>query len=121
MTTRLLPFTEWHRLVGTELATVYPHLDPASASIVVVEDGEQIVGCWARFSVTHLEGVYIAPAYRRSGSVARRLLGAMRSHLVERGIKAAMTSALSDDVATLAQRIGAQPMPGQHFLLTVEQ
>ena len=54
MTTRLLPPEEWDKLDG-ELAQVRDHLDPDRAAVVVVEDGDQVVGCWALLQVLHAE------------------------------------------------------------------
>jgi len=120
MTTRLLPREEWPRLAGTELETVWPHL-PESARVIVVEDGDQIVGCWAVFSVVHVEGVWIAPEYRTRGSVARRLLMEMRRQARAMGASAVMTGATSDDVRGLITRLHGQAVPGEQYVIPLER
>lgn len=74
MTTRELPAHEWSRLTETEIPAVLPYMDPRDVRIMVVEDGDRIVGAWAVLRVVQLEGVWIAPEYRTRVSVARRLL-----------------------------------------------
>ncbi len=76
VTTRILPREDYGRLAGTELEAVREQL-PESASVVVVEDDGEIVGCWALMPVLHAEGVWIAERERKRGRVALRLLRAM--------------------------------------------
>lgn len=118
MQTRILPREEWHRLAGTELETVIPYL-PASASVIVVEDGDQIVGCWSVFEQTHVEGVWIAPEYRGRGSVARRLIATMVETARARGAQTVWTAAVTPDVADLALRLGAVELHARHFSLKI--
>jgi hypothetical protein len=117
--TRVLPPAEWSRLQGTELDGVTAHLPP-TAQIVVVEQDGAIVACWAAFNVLHVEGIWIAPAHRRSGSVARRLLRAMRQVVASFGCRSAMTAALTDEVDGFITRLGGTRVPGTHFLLPFE-
>jgi N-acetylglutamate synthase-like GNAT family acetyltransferase len=119
VTTRLLPPEEWARLAGTELETVWPHLHAASAQIVVVEQDGQIVGCWALMRVVHVEGVWIAPAYRGKASVAKRLLQGMRRAAAQWGAKTVATAALTDDVRRLVAHLGGVALPGEHFVMSV--
>jgi hypothetical protein len=118
MTTRVLPRTEWPRLLGTELATVFPVL-PEDAEVLVVENGGAIVGCWALYPLLHVEGVWVAPEHRGRGSVFRRLLVGMRALVHGRGREVVQTGALCTDegaiVATMLQKVGAVELPGRHF------
>lgn len=117
---RVLPFAEWYRLAGTELGANWQHLRPEWASVVVVEDGDQIVGCWSLVTTVHAEGVWIAPTHRGKAGVARRLLGAMRELATRRGVRAVVTSACDDTVAALLIRhLGATPLEGRHFVLPI--
>lgn len=119
MTTRLLPVEEWHKLAGTELETVVPHLTPERVSIIVVEDGGQVVGCWALMTVLHCEGLYIAPAYRGKGSVARRLWTTMRGLARDFGARSVATSACSDEVRALLAHVGAVRVPGESYVMQI--
>lgn len=120
MTSRVLPVAEWPRLAGTELESVWPTLPHTSdVQIVVVEDAAgAIVGCWAALRVIHVEGVWIAPAYRQRTSVARRLWRTMgRTIATAFGAGGAWTGAGSADIAALLTR-HATPAPGAHFILS---
>jgi hypothetical protein len=119
VTTRILPPEEYPRLAGTELELVWPTL-PMDAAVVVVEDGTEIVGCWAAFTLAHVEGVWVAPAHRGKTSVARRLLGGMRRALAEQfGATGAITGAMSDEVRGILDGLGAQKLPGDHYVLSL--
>jgi hypothetical protein len=121
MTCRLLPPEEWPRLVGTEAETVWPMLDPSSARVLVVEDGDRIVGCWILAPYWHAECVWIAPERRGQSSVARRLWGFMRQTVIDLGGRGFITAALTDEVKALIQHLGGIPMPGTHYAVRVKE
>lgn len=116
---RLLPRDEWWRLLGTELEAVHPLL-PADAKIVVVEDDEAIVGCWAVYPQIHVEGCWIAESHRRRAGVARRLIEAMKSVAQSMGAQAVQTASLSEPVTRMLDTLGAVELPGRHFSLRVK-
>lgn len=118
-TTRVLPQAEWPRLVGTELEGVWPHLDPTRGEIIVVEWEGEIVACWAKLQVIHLEGLWIAPAQRLRTSVARRLWQAMRQAVQSDGATTAVTSAIDPTVRGLIEHVGGVQLPGEHFVMRV--
>jgi hypothetical protein len=120
--TRLLPVEEWPRLVGTELETVWPHLDPSTAVVLVVEDESgQIVGCWSLFACLHAEGVWIAPDHRRRGVVAKRLLRGMQETARALGVTAVTTAAESSEIAALVTRhLRGQRLPGEMFVCPID-
>lgn len=121
MTTRVLPPEEWPLLEGTELETVYPYLNPSTTKVLVVEDGSQIVGCWALMSILHAECVWVHPDYRKHvRSPAVHLLRGMRRLAHEQGAKTVITSALTDDVVALIAHIGGSELPGRHFVIPTE-
>lgn len=115
MTTRELPAAEWGKLVGTELETAAPHLRPGIDQVMVVEDGEQIVATWAVIFSRHLHGLWIAPSHRGKASVARRLLAGMYRLI---GVEPVFTSALSEDVRGLLEHVGAEKLPGDHYVVS---
>lgn len=120
MTTRVLPYAEWPRLAETEAGPVWPHLNPAKAEIVVVEKDGQIVGCQIVMTVKHLEALWIAPAFRQRSSVGRRLWDAVKRVARADGSTAAFTSACDDRVRGLLAHVGAQQLPGDHYLVSVK-
>lgn len=116
MTTRLLPPEEWSKLPG-ELGEVRDHLDPARAMVVVVEDGMEIVGCWALLSTLHAEGVWVAPAHRGRVGVARRLVDGLFLAARQLGAKTVITGASTPAVERLlTKHLGAVPVPGKQFV-----
>lgn len=119
MTTRVLPREEWPRLDGTELELVWPHL-PDTARVVVVEDGTDVLGCWAFFPVIHAEGLWIAEPHRKRTGVARRLLRGMRETVRAMGGRVVSTAALTDDVRGLLTGFGAVQLPGTHHAMPIE-
>lgn len=120
MTSRILPADEWARLTGTELETVYPHLSPSRADVLVIEEHGQIVACWALLKVYHVEGVWIAPEHRKRGSVALRLLEGMRRLCRSLGVSQVVTSALSEDVQRLIVHLRGVRLPGDHYVIPME-
>lgn len=115
--TRILPPDEWPRLAGTELETGWPVLDPANAQIVVVEDGDRIVGCWSVLRYVHVEGVWIHPDYRGRSRVAAYLLRGMRQAARSWGARAVLTAALTDQVRSLIAHLGGVQLPGDHYVM----
>ena len=120
MTTRILPREEWPRLAGTEAEAVWPSLDPEQARVIVVEHEGRIVGTWTALRMVHMECVWIAPEYRGSFGVAKRLLRGMRSVAGGWGAKAVLTAALTDQVRALIDSLGGSKLPGDHYVMPVE-
>lgn len=119
MTSRVLPPSEWPRLVGTELEAVWPTLDPERARIAVVEDGDRIVGCWSIFPVFHVECVWVDPTHRRGGRVALKLMRLMRQLAELAGVRSVMTAAATPSIEHLIRHLHGVPVP-PHFVLPVE-
>lgn len=110
MTTRILPPDEWSKVGHTGMAQFLSFATPRDTQIVVIEDGEQIVGCWAVVRITHLEGVWIDPAYRKRVSVVRSLLQATVAVAQQFG-SWAMTGAQTPDV----RRLITKHLKGEHI------
>lgn len=120
MIARELPPDEWPRLEGTPLGPVYRGL-PSTAAVVVVEDtGGAIVGHWALLPLYHAEGVWVDPAHQAKGVVARRLWVGFRELAHARGITAVVTASTDPMITRLLDRLHAVPMPGQPYVLTLE-
>lgn len=117
MTTRILPPEEWHKLDGSEAEPLYPLLNPETAQVVVVEDGDRIVGCHVLMWVLHAECLWIHPHHRGKSSVGRRLWDAVQRTARRAGVHALMTAACDDTVRGLLAHVGAQQVPGEHFMV----
>lgn len=106
MTPRVLDPSEWSRLreTGAPLGTVVDQLDPAQTQIIVVEDGDQIVGCWAVLRVVHVEGAWVHPDHRKRSAVVRRLMQMMRRVARRWGASSVLTGADCDDIRSLLER-----------------
>ena len=118
MTSRCLPPAEWSRLeatAGSALAPAWRAL-PTAVTVVVVEDTQgAIVGCWSLFACWHVEGVWVAPAHRKRGIVAKYLLEQMRSEVRQREVAGVITHAATPEVATLIETLHGVRLPGDPY------
>ena len=116
MTTRVLGHDEYGRLahVGTGLASIRHDL-PESVRVVVVEDGDQIVGCVALLPVWHAEELWIDPAHRGLSAVARRL----RAGVAQVARRFVCGASSPENAALYRKHFGASEAPPQ-YLVTVE-
>lgn len=122
MTSRILPPHEWPKLAGTEAETLWPHLDPEQARVLVVEDETgAIVGCWTVLRMVHVEAVWIREDYRGAFGVVKRLLFGMRDIAREWGARTVLTGAMTDQVRALITSLGGQPLPGAHYVIPLEK
>jgi len=117
MTLRELPRAEWGRLrgvgeiQGVDLGEVAAAV-PADSRILVVEDEDgAIVGTWTVMRYVHVEGLWIAPAHRKRGSVARRLVAGMRQVAREWCVRAVLTGCATGEVQQLLERVGGVELP----------
>lgn len=120
MIARVLPVEEWPRLEGTEAETVWPHLDPARTTVVVVEHDGVIVGCHVLMNVLHAECLWIHPEHRGKAGVARRLWTTVQRTAKALGARTVITGACSDDIRALLAHVGAERLPADHYVLTVK-
>ena len=118
--TRVLPPDEWPRLVGTEADEIWPHLAPSQTVVLVVEDAGAIVGVWVALRVIHAECVWVAPSHRGKPAVAARLVTAMRDLVRGEGLRAFFTSAATDPVRELIQKLGGVVLPGEAYSIPVD-
>jgi hypothetical protein len=117
LTTRILPPTEWHRLTGTEVESIVPGLDPAHTAVLVVEDGDAIIGTWVLLRMVHVECFWIAPAHRGKAGVAARLLRSMRALLPAWGSRCPITGSVTAEMTSMIERLGGIKLPGDQFAL----
>jgi hypothetical protein len=116
VTTRVLPTDEWPKLSGTDFGPILGRLNPEGATIVVAEEGEDIVGCWGLITFAHAEGLWVAPSHRKRGRVLVRLWNAMLELTRGLGVDMVYTGALSGDVARLLESRKAEPLPPMYAL-----
>lgn len=111
MTTRVLPPTEWARLEHTPLASALHTLDPNAVHILVAEDDDRIVGCWAMAWCLHAECLWIDPVKRGRAGVLRRLLREMKR------FAPSIFSVVDESAIPLAQKFGGVRLDGAHYLI----
>lgn len=121
MVTRELPPEEWYRLADYPIMANGP-LDPSCCRIVVVEneDGD-IVGVWSAMTAVWVEGLWVAEPYRKKSTVAGRLLAGMKGMLQYFGVRQCFTFTQTEYVAGLAMKAGFEPLPGQTFVLQLDE
>lgn len=116
---RVLPHSEYRKLVGTELETLLPHLPNAARVLVIETPTGQVIGCWGLMPIYHAEGLWIHPAHRGRGRVALRLLEGMRALCRSLGVQTVATASVSEQVDRLVRHLGAVELPGRHFVFKV--
>lgn len=117
MTSRILPPSEWHRLVGTEVESIVPGLVPEKTAVLVVEDAGQIIGTWVALRMEHVECFWIAPEHRGKAAVAGRLLREMRAVLGSWSAPCPLTASVTPEMTAMIERLGGIRLPGEHFAL----
>ena len=121
-TVRVLPPTEWTRLLPFEpfASGGLPTTD--QWRIIVAEEAGAIVAFCCVFAAAHWEPWFIAPSHRRNPAVARGLIRAGRDLLRELDIGAAF-AVVSDaqlEQQAIVERLGFTPAPGKLYVLAVE-
>ncbi len=117
---RLLPPAEWdQKLRGTSLELNRP--DPRYGFIVVVEEGDRVVACWAAISTTHLEGLWQAPDHRGNLGTSRALLHTMIAQLQQQGVLEVLTNADTPEVEALLEKVDAHRLPGSTWVLPIPE
>ena len=119
-TTRLLPESEWGRLVGTEVESLLPGLDAKRTAVIAVEREGEIVGTCVLLLMAHVECLWIAPDYRKRASVLSRLISATRDVLTGWRSPCPLTAAISPEMVTMIEKLGGIPVPGSHFALPLK-
>lgn len=118
-TSRILPVEEWPKLAAVDPDGVWPLLKPDDTQVVVVEQGDQIVGVWLAVRFVHAEGVWIDPAHRGAFGVVKRLLSGMRAAAKSWGASVVWTGAAEGDtgVMQLITKLGGTPIPMTSYRL----
>lgn len=120
MQIRSLPPVEWGRLAHTDLGQSLAYVLPEKTDVLVVEEGDEIIGCWAVLTIPHAEGVWIHPDYRGKTSVARKLWTAMRQTVERMGFTRVQTGACDPVIARLLERHGARKILMDSYILPVK-
>ena len=118
LTCRVLPWSEYPRLAGTELEAVAKDLPPDAQVLVVERDGE-IQGCWSVFRCVHVEGLTLKPT--AGPGTARRLYVEMRRLVRGWGAHAVVTMSCSERVTEMLEKAGAHQVPGTAWVLPMEK
>jgi ribosomal protein S18 acetylase RimI-like enzyme len=119
MKARILPAAEWPKLAGTLADQAWPVL-PADAQVIVVEDGDQIVGNVTLFKAWHLEGAWVRPDYRGSVAVGRHLLRAVRDTALRIGAREVYAMAVDDVGRRLSTGLGeALLLECEHYAVRI--
>lgn len=111
ITVRELPPAEWDKLQAAPLGQAYGLPDPRAARVLVAETADgTLVGCWAACVTVHLDGLWVAPDYRKPSFVASKLLAAMRVLLRQAGIRHSFTMVEDPAVLILALKAGFEKL-----------
>jgi hypothetical protein len=120
VTSRLLPQHEWPRLRGTLLDPAWQDFAPTD-TVLVVEDGGEIVGCIALFQRWHLEGAWKAEDRRGDVAVGRALVKGIREMCADVGATEVACMAVTPEGRRLCEGIGqAVKLDCEHFAVRME-
>jgi GNAT superfamily N-acetyltransferase len=122
MTIRILPQEEWSRLEVTGMPPFVPYVKAEDVDVVVAEDAGQIVASVGVVKLTHLEGLWLNPDYRKSGVGAAALRGVVRRAAdVAKldGSKFVLAGSADDKMAGLVASFGGKKVPMSLHVLTV--
>ena len=119
ITARLLtPEDDWvAKLQGTELEGV--GLTAENSRVIVVEQGAEVMGCWAALTQAHVEGLWLAPD--AGAGTARALVSKMVEILKGLGVGEVLTQSLTPQVDHLIQTAGGRKVPGQTGVIPVKE
>jgi hypothetical protein len=84
--------------------------------VVVVEDGETVVGCWAVLTCPHAEGLWVADDHRGKAAVLRRLLAGVADVAQSVGATGVLVGTDDESVTRLVEKRGGVAMPPMHAL-----
>lgn len=118
MSTRILPPVEWHRLEQTDAREAWGFLDPERNRVIVDERDGLIVGCVILMTTEHAEFLWVKDGYRGHGTVLRRLRDRL---MAEAHGPTVLVSAVSHQMRCILHKLGAQPLPGAHYVLTLKE
>ena len=121
MITRVLEPWEWSSLVGTDLESYWPHLNRERHAICVVEDAGRIVGHVVIMQTVTAEFLWIAEDHRGKASVFRRLRDIMVREATCLGTPTVLMSAMSKQMNGILAGLGADRLPGDHYVLNVRE
>lgn len=120
MILRALPVSEWERLQGLDLYPLVQQMDPSRVEVLTVEDGGEIIGCWAFLWMPHAEGVWIHPDYRGKTSVARKLWREMQRIAERWNLRTLVTGACDPMIASLLEHHGAAKVLADTYVLPMK-
>lgn len=105
------------KLAGTELDGL--GLTADNAWVIVVEQGDEVQGCWSAITQAHVEGLWLAPD--AGAGVARALVSKMVEVLKGLGVGEVLTQALTPQVVELIEKAGGRKVPGTTWVIPVKE
>lgn len=119
---RELPVEEWPRLL--EMPGPYQEQgvlpNPQANRVLVIEQGDTILGYWGAFTLVHSEPVFIREEHRHRVSVVRALWEGMRDLLVAMKVPGCVAIILDPDAPInlpMATKLGFVKVPGSLYYL----
>jgi ribosomal protein S18 acetylase RimI-like enzyme len=108
MRTRILDYEAWDRLkLEAEANPLCEYATPENMDVVAVEDeAGKIIASLGVIRMTHLEGLWVAPKYRKNPGVMRALLRQAFTLAQTRGEKWVLGGAANDEMRGYGSRLG---------------
>lgn len=120
MTTRILPYNEWHRLEETNACGLWQQFTEGVQVPIVAERDGRIIALLILLPVLHAECAWRADEESGSqafGRVWQQAKGIVREQF---DAKAVWGASLDDTMRGLMAHVQAKAIPGEHFIISVE-
>lgn len=119
VTTRILPYNEWHKLEQTNAKDSWRSFVKGVQMPIVAERDGKIIGQMVLQPVLHAECAGIVES-ERGGLVFGKLWEAAKQHAVEEfDVKSVWVSAIEEPMRGLIQHVNGKHIPGIHAFVSV--
>lgn len=122
MKARILQPEEWGKINAPAIPETLIYTEPKEIAVIVVEDDDgKVVASICAMRVTHLEGLWIAPEYRKHPGVFRALKRLTYAVPRVRGERWVFGGAADGDelMASICERLGGKMMPLKFYAMPV--
>ena len=108
-------------LLGHEKEKLFSTFPKESQIVIAENEDGSVIGHWALIPYWHLECFEIREDHRKKAGVAKGLIRFAFGVLRSKGVKAALTAAITEEVEKYLLRLKAIQLPGKHFVLPIGQ
>lgn len=119
MTTRVLPYNEWHKLEQTSAKDVWRSFQEGVQIPVVIERDGEIIGQIVLIPVLHAECAGVTESERGGLAFGKLWQATQRIAREEFHVRSVWASALEEPMLSIIEHLSGTPVPGLHALVKV--